>query len=50
MSRNNPGSVKNFFGYIGRKFLTFLQDLSSLWYLFSETAAQSLLLIGSAGS
>jgi phospholipid/cholesterol/gamma-HCH transport system permease protein len=37
--------VKNFFGYMGRKFLTFLQDLSSLWYLFVETTAQTVVLL-----
>jgi len=37
--------MKNFFGYLGRKFLIFLQDLSSLWYLFTETVVQSLVLL-----
>ncbi len=33
--------VKNLFGYIGRTFITFLQDLSSLFSLFLETAGES---------
>jgi phospholipid/cholesterol/gamma-HCH transport system permease protein len=33
--------VKNIFGYIGRAFITFLQDLSSLFYLFIETTAEA---------
>jgi phospholipid/cholesterol/gamma-HCH transport system permease protein len=37
--------VKNLFGHIGRMFITFLQDLSSLVYLFRETIAQSLVLL-----
>jgi len=37
--------VKNIFGYIGRAFITFLQDLSSLSYLFRETLVQSLVLV-----
>jgi phospholipid/cholesterol/gamma-HCH transport system permease protein len=37
--------VKNLFGYIGRTFITFLQDLSSLWYLFRETVVQSVILL-----
>jgi len=37
--------VKNLFGYIGRAFITFLQDLSSLVYLFRETLVQSLVLV-----
>jgi len=36
--------VKNLFGYIGRAFITFLQDLSSLYYLFIETVRQSVIL------
>jgi phospholipid/cholesterol/gamma-HCH transport system permease protein len=36
--------VKNFFGYAGRKFITFLQDLSSLAYLFIETTKQAFTL------
>lgn len=38
--------MKNLFGYVGRKFLTFLQDLSSLAYLFFETVARSAALLG----
>lgn len=33
--------MKNLFGYIGRAFITFLQDLSSLFYLFRETIGAS---------
>lgn len=37
--------MKNLFGYIGRTFITFLQDLSSLYYLFRETVVQSVILL-----
>lgn len=37
--------MKNVFGYLGRAFITFLQDLSSLYYLFRETVIQSFVLI-----
>jgi phospholipid/cholesterol/gamma-HCH transport system permease protein len=37
--------VKNVFGYVGRAFITFLQDLSSLYYLLRETVVQSVLVI-----
>jgi phospholipid/cholesterol/gamma-HCH transport system permease protein len=37
--------VKNLFGYVGRAFITFLQDLSSLYYLFRETVIQTFVLI-----
>ncbi len=37
--------VKNFAGHLGRAFITFLQDLSSLYYLFRETVLQSFVLI-----
>lgn len=37
--------MKNFFGFVGRKFILFLQDLSSLAYLFIETTVQSVALI-----
>jgi phospholipid/cholesterol/gamma-HCH transport system permease protein len=37
--------VKNLFGYIGRTFVKFLQDLSSLYYLFRETVIQSVVVI-----
>ncbi len=37
--------MKNLFGYVGRKFIIFLQDLSSLCYLFIETLAQSAALL-----
>jgi phospholipid/cholesterol/gamma-HCH transport system permease protein len=37
--------VKNLFGYIGRSFGVFLQDLSSHYYLFRETLAQSCALL-----
>jgi phospholipid/cholesterol/gamma-HCH transport system permease protein len=33
--------VKNVFGYIGRAFITFLPDLSSLFYLFIETTVEA---------
>jgi phospholipid/cholesterol/gamma-HCH transport system permease protein len=39
--------LKAFFGYLGRKFIRFLQDLSSLVYLFLETVMQSLALVRS---
>lgn len=34
--------MRNFFGFAGRKFILFLQDLSSLAHLFIETAEQSI--------
>ena len=37
--------VQLFLGFIGRKFILFLQDLSSLVYLFGETVGQSFTLI-----
>jgi len=37
--------VNNLFGHIGRVFITFLQDLSSLTYLFIETIKQSIRLL-----
>jgi phospholipid/cholesterol/gamma-HCH transport system permease protein len=37
--------VKNLLGYVGRAFITFLQDLSSLYYLFRETVIQSFVLV-----
>lgn len=37
--------MKNLFGYVGRRFFTFLQDLSSLYYLFRETVAQTALVL-----
>jgi len=37
--------VKNLFGYLGRSFITFLQTLSSLYYLFRETLVQSVVLL-----
>jgi phospholipid/cholesterol/gamma-HCH transport system permease protein len=36
--------VKKIVGYLGRTFITFLQDLSSIYYLFQETVLQSLIL------
>ncbi len=33
--------MKNLFGYIGRTFITFLQDLSGLFSLFLETAGEA---------
>ena len=36
--------MRNFFGYLGRSFITFLQTLSSLYYLFRETLVQSVVL------
>jgi phospholipid/cholesterol/gamma-HCH transport system permease protein len=38
--------VKNLFGYVGRTFIAFLQDLSSLYYLFQETVGQTVVLLG----
>lgn len=37
--------MKNLFGYAGKAFITFLQDLSSLFYLFRETVIQSFVLL-----
>jgi phospholipid/cholesterol/gamma-HCH transport system permease protein len=37
--------VKNLFGHVGRTFITFLQDLSSLYYLLKETIVQTFILI-----
>ncbi|OGW45130.1 MAG: hypothetical protein A2078_03590 [Nitrospirae bacterium GWC2_57_9] len=37
--------MKDLFGYAGRKFILYLQDLSSLVYLFRETLQQSLVLL-----
>ena len=37
--------MKNLFGYIGRAFIAYLQDLSSLYYLFQETVVQSAVLV-----
>jgi phospholipid/cholesterol/gamma-HCH transport system permease protein len=37
--------VRNIAGYLGRVFITFLQDLSSLYYLFRETVLQSFVLL-----
>src|SRR3990172_3221249 len=37
--------MKKLFGYIGRAFITFLQDLSSLVFLFRETVVQSFVLL-----
>jgi len=36
--------VKNIFGYVGRAFITFLQDLSSIWHLFRETIVQAAVI------
>ncbi|MHB8843266.1 MAG: MlaE family ABC transporter permease [Nitrospirota bacterium] len=36
--------MTNLFGYVGRMFITFLQDLSSLAYLFVETLKQTYAL------
>jgi phospholipid/cholesterol/gamma-HCH transport system permease protein len=36
--------VKTIFGYIGRAFITFLQELSSIYYLFRETVEQTIVL------
>jgi len=36
--------VKKFVGYLGRTFIQFLQDLSSVYYLFQETVVQALIL------
>jgi phospholipid/cholesterol/gamma-HCH transport system permease protein len=37
--------VKNLFGYVGRAFISFLRDLSSLCYLFQETLIQSVAVL-----
>ncbi len=37
--------MKNLFGYIGRTFITFLLDLSSLFYLFIETTGEAWKLL-----
>ncbi len=37
--------MKNLFGFLGRAFITFLQDLSSLAYLLKETLLQTLIVI-----
>jgi len=37
--------VKKTVGYLGRTFITFLQTLSSLYYLFRETVAQTIVLL-----
>ena len=37
--------MKNLFGYIGRAFITYLQDLSSVLYLFRDTVVQSVILV-----
>jgi phospholipid/cholesterol/gamma-HCH transport system permease protein len=37
--------VKNFVGYLGRTFIRFLQDLSSLYFLFRETVLQAFILL-----
>jgi phospholipid/cholesterol/gamma-HCH transport system permease protein len=40
-----PGvPVRNLFGYVGRMFITFLQDLSGIYHLFAETVHQTGLL------
>ena len=36
--------MKNIFGYVGRAFITFLQDLSSIWHLFRETIVQAAVI------
>jgi len=36
--------VRNLFGYVGRMFITFLRDLSSIYSLFRETVVQTALL------
>jgi len=37
--------VKNLVGYVGRTFILFLRDLSSIYYLFRETLAQSAVIL-----
>jgi hypothetical protein len=37
--------MKKIFGYIGRSFLTFLRDLSNLYYLLLETVIQSVVVL-----
>jgi phospholipid/cholesterol/gamma-HCH transport system permease protein len=36
--------VKNIFGYVGRTFIAFLRDLSSIWHLFRETVVQAAVI------
>lgn len=36
--------MTNLFGYVGRMFITFLRDLSSIYHLFMETLLQTALL------
>jgi len=36
--------LKNLFGYVGRMFINFLRDLSSIYHLFVETVVQTALL------
>ncbi|MDA8098208.1 MAG: ABC transporter permease [Nitrospiraceae bacterium] len=37
--------MRNLAGYVGRMFITFLQDLSSIWHLFRETMTQAVALV-----
>ena len=37
--------MKNLVGYVGRTFILFLRDLSSIYYLFRETLAQSAVIL-----
>jgi phospholipid/cholesterol/gamma-HCH transport system permease protein len=39
--------VKKILGYLGRTFITFLQDLSSVYYLFQDTVFQTFILFTS---
>lgn len=39
--------MKKIFGYLGRTFITFLQDLSSVYYLFQDTVFQTFILVTS---
>ncbi|MBS1125525.1 MAG: hypothetical protein H6Q98_463 [Nitrospirae bacterium] len=37
--------MRNLFGYVGRTFITFLQDLTSIFHLLKETLVQTALLV-----
>src|SRR5512136_2512600 len=37
--------MRNLFGYVGRMFITFLQDLTSIFHLLKETIVQTALLV-----
>ena len=37
--------MRNLFGHVGRMFITFLQDLSSMYYLLQETLTQTVVVL-----